>query len=83
MILPRPQQSDACRSVFIHRSEQENLRPADHLSAAPAGTFDEILRVIDSLQLITRPPPGGPRAVNWKDGKTCVVVAFDFTDDAG
>ena len=49
----------------------------------PASTgrnFDEILRVIDSLQLTDHHSVATP--VNWKDGDDCVVVPSIPTDEA-
>jgi len=42
--------------------------------------FDEILRVIDSLQLTANHKVATP--VNWKDGEDCVVVPSIPTDEA-
>ena len=49
----------------------------------PASTgrnFDEILRVIDSLQLTDYHQVATP--ANWKDGNDCVVVPSISTEEA-
>lgn len=80
MIHPKADSTFTVRSVFI-------LDPAHKVRATityPASTgrnFDEILRVIDSLQLTDRHRVATP--VNWRNGDDVIIVPSLSNDEAG
>jgi GTP-binding protein HflX len=65
--------------VFII-DPNKKLRLQITYPASTGRNFDEILRVIDSLQLTDHHQVATP--VNWKDGDDCVVVPSIPTDEA-
>jgi thioredoxin-dependent peroxiredoxin len=71
MIHPQADNTMTVRSVFV-------VGPDDAIKAMiiyPASTgrnFDEILRLIDSLQLTAKHKVATP--VNWKSGEDCIIV---------
>ena len=67
------------RSVFVI-DPAKKLRLQITYPASTGRNFDEILRVIDSLQLTDHHQVATP--VNWKDGEDCVVVPSIPTDEA-
>jgi thioredoxin-dependent peroxiredoxin len=67
------------RSVFIIDSNKK-LRLSITYPASTGRNFDEILRVIDSLQLTDSHSVATP--ANWTDGGDCVVVPSISTEDA-
>ena len=67
------------RSVFII-DPNKKLRLLITYPASTGRNFDEILRVIDSLQLTDHHSVATP--VNWKDGDDVVVVPSISTVDA-
>ncbi|MGK7902262.1 MAG: peroxiredoxin [Hormoscilla sp.] len=71
MIHPRASNTLTVRSVFIIDSNKK-LRLTLTYPASTGRNFDEILRVIDSLQLTDNHSVATP--VNWKDGGDCVIV---------
>ncbi|NEO29395.1 MAG: peroxiredoxin [Symploca sp. SIO3C6] len=71
MIHPNANNNLTVRSVFII-DPQKKLRLTITYPASTGRNFDEILRVIDSLQLTDNHQVATP--VNWKDGDECVIV---------
>jgi thioredoxin-dependent peroxiredoxin len=67
------------RSVFII-DPHKKLRLTITYPASTGRNFDELLRVIDSLQLTDDYSVATPG--NWKDGGDCVVVPSIPTDEA-
>jgi alkyl hydroperoxide reductase subunit AhpC len=77
MIHPKETEKFTVRSVFII----DNHKKIKTIITYPPSTgrnFDEILRVIDSLQLTANYSVATP--VNWKDGED-VVIAPNITDE--
>jgi thioredoxin-dependent peroxiredoxin len=67
------------RSVFVIDNNHK-LRLTITYPASTGRNFDELLRVIDSLQLTDNHSVATP--ANWKDGEDCVVVPSIPTDEA-
>ena len=67
------------RSVFIIGPDKM-IKLMLTYPASTGRNFDEILRVIDSLQLTAYHKVATP--VNWKDGDECVIVPSIKTEDA-
>ena len=70
MIHPNADATATVRSVFVI-DPAEGARD-DHLSGEHRRNFDEILRLIDSLQLTDSHSVATP--VNWKDGEDVIIV---------
>ena len=79
MIHPNSLNNLTVRSVFII-DPARRLRLQITYPASTGRNFDEILRVIDSLQLTDHHQVATP--VNWKDGDDCVVVPSIPTEEA-
>ncbi|HAC62652.1 MAG TPA: peroxiredoxin [Cyanothece sp. UBA12306] len=79
MIHPNSLNNLTVRSVFII-DPHKKLRLTITYPASTGRNFDEILRVIDSLQLTDYHQVATP--VNWKDGDDCVVVPSISTEEA-
>lgn len=79
MIHPNSLNNLTVRSVFII-DPNKKLRLTLTYPASTGRNFDEILRVIDSLQLTDYHQVATP--ANWKDGDDCVVVPSISTDEA-
>jgi thioredoxin-dependent peroxiredoxin len=71
MIHPNSLENLTIRTVFVIDS-QKKLRLSLTYPASTGRNFDEILRVIDSLQLTDDYKVATP--ANWKDGEDCVIV---------
>lgn len=71
MIHPNASTSDTVRSVFII-DPKKVIRTTFTYPASTGRNFDEILRVIDSLQLTDNYKVATP--VNWEDGDDVVIV---------
>ncbi len=71
MIHPNANNTLTVRSVFII-DPQKKLRLTLTYPASTGRNFDELLRVIDSLQLTDKYSVATP--ANWKDGDDCVIV---------
>lgn len=79
MIHPNALNNLTVRSVFII-DPAKKLRLTFTYPASTGRNFDEILRVIDSLQLTDYHQVATP--ANWQDGDKCVVVPSISTEDA-
>ncbi|MFM7572778.1 MAG: peroxiredoxin [Snowella sp.] len=79
MIHPSSLNNLTVRSVFII-DPNKKLRLTFTYPASTGRNFDEILRVIDSLQLTEYHQVATP--ANWKDGEDVVVVPSISTEDA-
>lgn len=79
MIHPNSLNNLTVRSVFII-DPAKKLRLTLTYPASTGRNFDEILRVIDSLQLTDYHQVATP--ANWKDGDDCVVVPSIPTEEA-
>lgn len=78
MIHPNAAATVTVRSVFIIDSNKK-IRATITYPPSTGRNFDEILRVIDSLQLTDNHSVATP--VNWTDGGDCVIVP-SITDAA-
>ena len=79
MIHPNANDTLTVRSVFVIGPDKK-VKLTITYPASTGRNFDEILRVIDSLQLTDHHQVATP--VNWKDGDDCVVVPSIPTDEA-
>jgi alkyl hydroperoxide reductase subunit AhpC len=79
MIHPNADDTLTVRSVFVI-DPANKIRLMITYPASTGRNFDEILRVIDSLQLTDQYKVATP--VNWKDGQDVIVVPAVSNDDA-
>lgn len=79
MVHPNANAKITVRTVFVI-DPQKKLRLTLTYPPSTGRNFDEILRVIDSLQLTDNYGVATP--VNWKDGDDVVVVPSISTEDA-
>ena len=71
MIHPNASETFTVRSVFVIGPDKK-VKLTLTYPASTGRNFDEILRVIDSLQLTAKHSVATP--VNWKQGEDCIIV---------
>ena len=64
-----------CRAVFIIGPDKK-LKLSILYPATTGRNFDEVLRVIDSLQLTAVKKVATP--ADWRNGGSCMVVSYQF-----
>ena len=79
MIHPKADATFTVRSVFIIGPDKK-IKLMLTYPASMGRNFDEILRVIDSLQLTAEKSLATP--ANWEPGDDCIVVPSVSTEDA-
>ncbi len=79
MIHPNALNNLTVRSVFVIGPDK-TVKLTLTYPASTGRNFDEILRVIDSLQLTASHSVATP--ANWQDGDDCIVVPALSDDDA-
>jgi alkyl hydroperoxide reductase subunit AhpC len=79
MIHPKANDTLTVRSVFFI-DPTKKVRAMITYPASTGRNFDEILRVIDSLQLTDQYKVATP--ANWKDGEDCIIVPALSDEDA-
>ena len=71
MIHPNADDTMTVRSVFVIGPDKK-VKLMITYPASTGRNFDEIIRVLDSLQLTAKYQVATP--VNWKDGEDCIIV---------
>jgi alkyl hydroperoxide reductase subunit AhpC len=79
MIHPNANDTLTVRSVFVIGPDKK-VKLTLTYPASTGRNFDELLRVIDSLQLTANHKVATP--VNWKQGEDCIVVPSLSDEDA-
>lgn len=79
MIHPNANDTLTVRSVFVI-DPNKKIRLTLTYPASTGRNFDELLRVIDSLQLTDKHKVATP--VNWKHGDDCIIVPSVSNEDA-
>jgi alkyl hydroperoxide reductase subunit AhpC len=79
MIHPNANDTLTVRSVFVIGPDN-NVKLTLTYPASTGRNFDEVLRVIDSLQLTAKHKVATP--VNWKHGEEVIVVPAVSDEDA-
>jgi alkyl hydroperoxide reductase subunit AhpC len=79
MIHPNASETTTVRSVFIIGPDKK-IKLMLTYPASTGRNFDEVLRVIDSLQLTAKHSVATP--VNWKDGDDCIIVPSISDEEA-
>jgi len=79
MIHPNASDTFTVRSVFVIGPDKK-VKLTLTYPASTGRNFDEVLRVIDSLQLTAKYSVATP--VNWKDGDDCIIVPAVSDEDA-
>jgi alkyl hydroperoxide reductase subunit AhpC len=79
MIHPNASDTLTVRSVFVIGPDKK-IKLTLTYPASTGRNFDEVLRVIDSLQLTSKHQVATP--VNWKDGEDVIIVPSVSDEDA-
>lgn len=79
MIHPNASDTLTVRSAFVIGPDKK-IKLSINYPASTGRNFDEILRVIDSLQLTAKHQVATP--VNWKNGEDVIIVPSVSDDDA-
>ena len=79
MIHPNANNTLTVRSVFIIGPDKK-LKLSLTYPASTGRNFDEIIRVIDSLQLTSEYQVATP--ANWEDGEDCIIVPSVSNEEA-
>lgn len=79
MIHPNANDTFTVRSVFVVGPDKK-IKLTLTYPASTGRDFNEILRVIDSLQLTAQFKVATP--ANWKDGEDCIIVPAVSNDEA-
>jgi alkyl hydroperoxide reductase subunit AhpC len=79
MVHPNADDTMTVRSVFVVGPDNK-LKLTLTYPASTGRNFDEILRVLDSLQLTAKHQVATP--VNWKDGEDVIIVPSVSDEDA-
>jgi alkyl hydroperoxide reductase subunit AhpC len=79
MIHPNASDTFTVRSVYVVGPDKK-VKLMITYPASTGRNFDEILRVIDSLQLTSKYSVATP--VNWKSGEDCIIVPSISDEDA-
>jgi len=79
MIHPNASDTFTVRSVYVIGPDKK-VKLMITYPASTGRNFDEILRVIDSLQLTSKYSVATP--VNWKQGDDCIIVPSVSDEDA-
>jgi alkyl hydroperoxide reductase subunit AhpC len=80
MIHPNASDSMTVRSVFVIGPDKK-LKLSLTYPASTGRNFNELLRVIDSLQLTSDYSVATP--ANWKQGEDCIIVTSVSNEEAG
>lgn len=79
MIHPNATEKTTVRSVFVIGPDKK-IKLTITYPASTGRNFDELLRVVDSLQLTANYSVATP--VNWKNGEDCIIVPAVSDEDA-
>jgi alkyl hydroperoxide reductase subunit AhpC len=79
MIHPNASDTATVRSVYVIGPDKK-VKLTLTYPASTGRNFDEVLRVIDSLQLTSKYSVATP--VNWKNGDDCIIVPSISDEDA-
>jgi alkyl hydroperoxide reductase subunit AhpC len=79
MIHPNANETLTVRSLFVI-DPKKKVRLTITYPASTGRNFDEVLRVLDSIQLTAKHKVATP--ADWKDGQDCIVVPAVSDDDA-